>query len=363
MESKSDKHTRVSTLNVRPSVAGIIADSDGNLDEKKAVAALSQTREQNKHMWIACFVLIGTVFVLIAANIGTSVAVARLTRQLNVDPSTGMATIPGSDDVVMKTSTAVFKAEDTSIHTASNDYLSALKTVEFNGGNISYDVKGYARMSNETILLVEGGSLIFGINGLKKITGDQPTRLFSSIDGSSKSSALNGRKLQLNHAGVLAGTHSYGYVVPSDYGYQACMDEERRFHFRFDGQPDADFGYQDCRDRLGPCLPEYCWSERFKCEREARPRECEEEARLSEEQHRARMAAYVPSCISCTLLGLGPQIGDLHCCRPNTGTVLYQPSCGVRCPDPAVAVLPLDIQENLVRISDDSYWSRKQQFS
>jgi len=190
MESKSDKHTRVSTLNVRPSVAGIIADSDGNLDEKKAVAALSQTHEQNKHMWIACFVLIGVVFILIAANIGTSVAVARLTRQLNVDPITGMTTIAGSDDVVMKTSTAIYQEEDVSFHTVSVDYLSAVETVEFADGAISFDVKGFARMSNATILLVEGGSLIFDINGLKNITGDKLTLMFSSIGKD-----IDGRKL------------------------------------------------------------------------------------------------------------------------------------------------------------------------
>ena len=195
MESKSNKQTRVSTLNVRPSVAGIIADSDGNLDEKKAVAALSQIRETNKYMWIACFVLIGVVLVLIAANIGISVAVARLTRQLNVNPVTGMATIPGSDDVVMKTSIARYTYEDVSFHSVPIDFLSVLKKVEFNDGNLSFDVKGYARMSNETIFLVEGGSLIFDMNGLKNITGDELTHLFSSLEEDGKSSDLDGRQL------------------------------------------------------------------------------------------------------------------------------------------------------------------------
>ena len=200
MESKSASDTRehphnsrVSSFDVRPSVAGIIADSDGNLDEKKAVAALSQTREQNKHMWIGCFVLIGVVFILIAANIGTSVAVARLTRQLNVDPVTGMATIPGSDDIVMKTSTAVYKKEHVSFHTYPIDYLSTVKTVEFDHGDISFDVKGFARMSNKTILLVEGGSFVFDVNGLKNITGDKLTDLF--FDEDMESNDHDGRQL------------------------------------------------------------------------------------------------------------------------------------------------------------------------
>jgi len=195
MESTSNKQTRVSTLNVRQSLAGMIGDSEGNLDEKKTVAALSQTHNTNKYLWTGSFVLIGVVCVLIAANIGTSWAVARLTRQLIVDPVTGMATIPGSDNVVMKTSEARYKEEDFSFHNAPIDYLSAVKTVEFSDGNLSFHVKGYARMSNETILLVEGGSLVFDVNGFKNITGDELTRLFSSIGKDMESSDLHGRKL------------------------------------------------------------------------------------------------------------------------------------------------------------------------
>jgi len=188
-------HKRVSAFDVSPSVARMITDEEGDLDEKKAVAALSKTHDTNKHLWTGGFVLIGVVFFLIAANICTSVAVARLTRQLNVDPVTGMATIPGGDDVVMKTSTAVYSEEDINFHTASTKYLSTVETVGFKNGDLSFDVKGFARMNNETILLVEGGSLIFDINGLKNITGDELTRLFSSIGEDMESSDLHGRKL------------------------------------------------------------------------------------------------------------------------------------------------------------------------
>jgi len=189
-------HKRVSAFDVSPSVARMITDEEGDLDEKKAVAALSKTHDTNKHLWTGGFVLIGVVFFLIAANICTSVAVARLTRQLNVDPVTGMATIPGGDDVVMKTSTAVYSEEDINFHTASTKYLSTVETVGFKNGDLSFDVKGFARMNNETILLVEGGSLIFDINGLKNITDENKlTRLFSSIIDDMKSSDLDGRKL------------------------------------------------------------------------------------------------------------------------------------------------------------------------
>jgi len=50
-------------------------------------------------------------------------------------------------------------------------------------------------MSNETILLVEGGSFVFDVNGFKNITGDGLTRLFSSITDDMESSDLEGRRL------------------------------------------------------------------------------------------------------------------------------------------------------------------------
>jgi len=195
MESKSNKQTRASIFDVSSSVRRFIADIEGNLDEKAAVAALSQTHNTNKYLWTGSFVLIGVVFLLISANIGTSVVVARLTRQLIVDPVTGMATIPGSDDVVMKTSEARYKEEDLNFHSVPLDFLSAVKKVQSNDGHISFDVKGFARMSNETILLVEGGALMFDVNGFKNITGDELTLLFSSFDEDMKSINLDGRKL------------------------------------------------------------------------------------------------------------------------------------------------------------------------
>ena len=52
-------------------------------------------------------------------------------------------------------------------------------------------------MNKETIILVEGGSLVFDVNGLKNITGDKHTRLFSFIDEDMKSIDLYGQKLSV----------------------------------------------------------------------------------------------------------------------------------------------------------------------
>jgi len=47
-----------------------------------------------------------------------------------------VVTIPGSDDVVMKTSTAQYKNEDISFHTVSTDDPSTLITIELNDGDL-----------------------------------------------------------------------------------------------------------------------------------------------------------------------------------------------------------------------------------
>jgi len=117
--------------------------------------------------------------------------------------------IPGSDDVAMRTSTAQYKNEDISFRTVSTDYLSTLITIELNDGSLSFDVKGYAWMSNEKIVLLEGGSLIFNINcplifninGLKNVTGGELTRMFSSVAEDEKSIDLDGRKMSRPVAG------------------------------------------------------------------------------------------------------------------------------------------------------------------
>jgi len=255
IESKSARDTRehptnsrVSSFGVRQSVAGMIGDSEGNLDEKKTVAALSQTHNANKYLWTGSFVLIGVVLLLIAANIGISVVVARLTRQFNVDPVTGMASIPGSDDVVMKTSEARYKEEDFNFHNVPIDHLSAVKTVEFNDGHISFDVKGFARMSNETILIVEGGTLMFDVNGFKNITGDGLTRLFSSIGEDMKSSDLHGRKL-------CAWWDTTCHVERAANNYNAILDSLTRQYTcgPLDNGAICPSHQPYCEERLGVC--------------------------------------------------------------------------------------------------------------
>merc|ERR1712176_402158 len=81
------------------------------------------------------------------------------------------------DNEVMKTSQALFFYPADSIHNETLDRLADLETMTLNDGTVSFNIKGFARKNEETILLVEGGTLIFDINGLINVTGEEPTLL------------------------------------------------------------------------------------------------------------------------------------------------------------------------------------------
>jgi len=181
-------------------------DGDGMLDADELGVAFKDyrgTKKDNKNLRYSVVGLVLISILLVCSVFGASITATRLSKDTSVDPVSGIMYTKGSNSPI-QTAPAVFKAKDINLHTVSIDYVSAMKTVEFNDGNVSFDVKGYARIINETILLVEGGSLIFDISGLKNFTGDVPTRLFLSIDEDSNSVDLDGRKLYNDGAGSWA---------------------------------------------------------------------------------------------------------------------------------------------------------------
>merc|ERR1712176_1741835 len=95
-------------------------------------------------------------FGLIVAMIAVSIAVSFLTRQMYVDPITGITTT--GDNEVMKTSQALFFYPADSIHNETLDRLADLETMILNDGTVSFNIKGFACKNEETILLVEGGT-------------------------------------------------------------------------------------------------------------------------------------------------------------------------------------------------------------
>lgn len=170
MPSDNEKErTRVSSMGLRPSIAESVRDQDGNLDVNKAVNNLSDSRTENKLLSSLVKGLAIGCTVLIIANTCTSVAIAYLTRQFEVDPMTGLTTVSSTGDI-MKTSEAIFDYV-ANIHNMTGSELSQLISIDFDN-EIFFHVMGYSIKSNETVVLVAGGSLSFGPEGLHDVKGD-----------------------------------------------------------------------------------------------------------------------------------------------------------------------------------------------
>jgi len=159
---------------VTPSFIERIRDSDGNVDVNKTVAQYAQSEESNRILktMLKYLALGGTAVVI--AMIAISIAVAMLTRQTLVDPITGLATTSGDDTVVMKTSEYLY-LDERNINDFSDEELFAIKALRVPGAVhvVSIDVKGIAKKSNETVVLVEGGRIVFGLDGeIFDVVGD-----------------------------------------------------------------------------------------------------------------------------------------------------------------------------------------------
>ena len=138
--------------------------------------------EQFKKM-IYCLILGYFVFCLTLG--GLTFGIIKANEQVRVDPLTGIATTTGGD-AVMKTAPALVVRKDTSVHNAPIAYLNALEKVVF-ADTISFNVMGFARKEDETVILVQGGSLTFNMDGLFNHTGVEPALLFDHVsDGDRK---------------------------------------------------------------------------------------------------------------------------------------------------------------------------------
>ena len=135
--------------------------------------------EQFKKM-ILCLILGYVVFCLTLG--GLIYGIVKANEQVRVDPLTGITTTTGGGDaVIMKTAPALVVRKDTSVHNVTIADLNALEKIVFFDGTISFNVMGFARKEDETVILVQGGSLTFNMDGLFNHTGVEPALLFDHV--------------------------------------------------------------------------------------------------------------------------------------------------------------------------------------
>ncbi|OEU14930.1 hypothetical protein FRACYDRAFT_241487 [Fragilariopsis cylindrus CCMP1102] len=138
---------------------------------------------------VSCLILGYFVFCLTLG--GLTYGIVKANEQVRVDPLTGITTTTGGGNaVIMKTAPALVVRKDTSVHNVTIADLNALEKIVFFDGTISFNVMGFARKEDETVILVQGGSLTFNMDGLFNHTGVEPALLFDHIsDGDRKLSS------------------------------------------------------------------------------------------------------------------------------------------------------------------------------
>merc|ERR1719464_520026 len=168
------------------SLMGMVGTESGEIDFDKLVDVAKKSREWNKFLWKMVVLLLVLVFFTILAVFGVSIAAAVITKDTKIDASTGfLYAKAGGDDggfSIMKTAEAMTALMNVDVHGLPAAELPDVESIKFMDVELSFNVKGFARGEDVTVLLIEGGTLTFDETGLTGTTGDGPSVLFNAVD-------------------------------------------------------------------------------------------------------------------------------------------------------------------------------------
>jgi len=176
--------------NLKKVVSELKLDTDGNgrLDTKEIVMAVEhlvyKTKANASLKKIVMLLCVFSVF-LVAALFGASIAAARLAKDTEMDPITGVMYAKGDAHSIMKTKEAIFIHQE-NIALMTNDELNGLKAIIMTSGDVKFQVKGYSRsgttgttgMNNDgnnnqqVMVVVEGGTITYDSQGIMDASGD-----------------------------------------------------------------------------------------------------------------------------------------------------------------------------------------------
>jgi len=153
------------------------ANGDGQLDTGEIIMAvehLAAKTKANTSLKKIVYVLCGFSVLLVAALFGASITAARLAKDTNIDPVTGIMYAKDSNSI-MKTEEAKFRRA-MNFALLSNQELDNLINFRLTQGDVKFQVKGYARSGDaavkEVMLLVDGGTITYDPEGIIDATGD-----------------------------------------------------------------------------------------------------------------------------------------------------------------------------------------------
>jgi len=197
----------IRTAQFRDSVQAVIQnmkidkDGDGTLDADELGTAFKNyhgTKKDNKNLRYLVVGLVLFSILLICCVFGASITAARLSKDTSVDHVSGIMYRKGSDSPI-QTEPVAIRHEGVNINELETNELDVLHEISLDNGSVKFLVKGYAKSlhKNQVALMVDGGSLIFGEEGLVAVTGMAETMInFVSPDDTVSVEVGGNRTLQ-----------------------------------------------------------------------------------------------------------------------------------------------------------------------
>jgi hypothetical protein len=181
-KNKRPPSIRISMLpdSIRETAMELDKNQDGDLSLGElafAIDDLDKKQRSNKNLkrTIAGFIVL--MVAMVVCIFAASITAARLSKDFNVDPNTGMSLVKdASEPTVVKTHSALFLKEGIQIAELSNKELGNLKQIVLEDGDLRFVVKGYSRdpfdAEKKVIVLIEGGTITYDTDGILEATGN-----------------------------------------------------------------------------------------------------------------------------------------------------------------------------------------------
>jgi len=178
---------------------GIDQDCDGKITMEEMETLIERyldTKKDNKFLRHLVTVLVIFSILLTGCVFGASITATRLSKDTAVDPVNGIMYAKGSETPIQTEPVAIL-IEGVTINEMKVNELDALYEIRLDNGLIKFQVKGYANSleKNQVTLIVEGGTLIFGNDGLVSVTGTAET-MFNFVSSVSEEGRKSIRHLQ-----------------------------------------------------------------------------------------------------------------------------------------------------------------------
>uniref|UniRef100_A0A7S4QVI0 EF-hand domain-containing protein n=1 Tax=Ditylum brightwellii TaxID=49249 RepID=A0A7S4QVI0_9STRA len=207
-DRNSDNEVRLSQLpqTMRKSALALAKEIDSNGDGAisvqefaAAIELWKKDKASNRILTRTILVLGLVLLLLVGAIFGVSIAAAQLAKDTETS-STGVLQDKRTKSVVQTTGAMELFYDGSSIATLPIRQLANIRQLILMGGELQFDVKGYARSpgNDRVTMIVEGGTITYDAEGIANATGDAKSLLDMATGGDSGEVWRRERNLQTN---------------------------------------------------------------------------------------------------------------------------------------------------------------------